>query len=195
VAKLLDFGLVRQMRQSDELMLTAEHTITGSPSFMSPEQATGDHVDRRSDVYSLGAVAYLLLTGSPPFAGERPMQVIIAHANESPAPLTRWNPEVPADLERVVLKCLSKRPEERFQSAEELREALDRCHCRHDWDAAAAAAWWSCHGCPQKRQLDEAVVAGQVSALAEGPSLVEQHFQAGPASRQPTSVATSTSAI
>ena len=85
VAKLLDFGLVRDSYSANDqsLRLTTEGTITGSPLFMSPEQAIGDsQPDARSDIYSLGAVAYFLLTGRPPFEGSKPLKVIFAHVND-----------------------------------------------------------------------------------------------------------------
>ncbi len=87
VAKLLDFGLVKPVMDDAPVHLTAEGTITGSPLFMSPEQAIGDaKPDPRSDIYSLGAVGYYLLTGHPPFEGDKPLKVIFAHAHDAAAP-------------------------------------------------------------------------------------------------------------
>ncbi len=143
VTKLLDFGLVKPTIDSESNDLSQERVITGSPLYMSPEQASGGGVvDRRSDLYSMGAVAYYLLTGRPPFPGENAIQVMIAHARDTVAPPTRLRPEIPADLEQVVLKCLEKEPALRYQDAEELERALAGCACAHDWDAAHAAHWW-----------------------------------------------------
>ena len=95
-----------------------------------------------SDIYSLGAVAFFMLTGRPPFAGNSVGQLIAAHLTR-PAPGVRaLRPEVPADLAAVVARCLAKEPNERFQTAAELDAALAACSCSMDWNAAAAASWW-----------------------------------------------------
>ena len=99
---------------------SGEGQILGTPQFMSPEQATGGReLDERSDIYSLGAVAYYLLTGRPPFEGEGGIEVLIAHARDPVVPPSRVRADVPEDLERVVLRCLAKDPAERFPDAEE----------------------------------------------------------------------------
>lgn len=142
VAKVLDFGLVKTAAR-EPLHLTQEGTITGSPLFMSPEQALGeDEPDARSDIYSLGAVAYFMLTGRPPFDAERPILVLMAHAKEPPAPPSQWRPEVPNDLEQVVLRCLAKRPDERFPDVQSLQAALAACQVSGRWTRADAAQWW-----------------------------------------------------
>jgi serine/threonine-protein kinase len=143
VAKLLDFGLVKPLMEEEPVHLTAEGTITGSPLFMSPEQALGEtNPDRRSDIYSLGAVGYFLLTGHPPFEGNAPLKVIFAHAHDPVAPLTNLRPEIPADLERVILRCLEKNPADRFQTATELGEALAACASADLWTREQATQWW-----------------------------------------------------
>ena len=110
---------------------------------MSPEQATGDsEPDARSDIYSLGAVAYFLLTGLPPFDGEKPIKVIIAHASNDVVPPSQLRADVPADLEAVVMRCLAKRPEDRFQDAASLWAALGQCVDAGDWGRDHAADWW-----------------------------------------------------
>ena len=97
---------------------------------MSPEQAKGGReLDERSDIYSLGAVAYYLLTGRPPFEGEGGIAVLIAHARDPVEPPSRVRPGIPEDLERVVLRCLAKDPAERFPDAESLEQALADCAC------------------------------------------------------------------
>jgi serine/threonine-protein kinase len=110
---------------------------------MSPEQAGGDaEVGPRSDIYALGAVAYYLLTGRPPFVAKNELQVLVAHARQpvtSPSVLRR---EVPEDLELVVLRCLAKSPNDRHPDCEQLAEALSACECAADWDQARAAEWW-----------------------------------------------------
>ncbi len=143
VTKLLDFGLVKPLMEEEPIHLTAEGTITGSPLFMSPEQALGEaNPDGRSDIYSLGAVGYYLLTGRPPFEGDTPLKVIFAHAHDAVVPPTSLRPEIPADLEQVVLRCLEKNPADRFQTAAELGEALAACTSAGLWTREQATRWW-----------------------------------------------------
>jgi len=143
VAKLLDFGLAKPIIEPDSEQLSADGVITGSPLYMSPEQALGDtELDARSDIYSLGAVAYFLLTGRPPFPGERAIRVMFAHANQAVVPPSELQPGIPADLEQIVQKCLAKEPDHRYQSASELAEALDRCHDAGRWTRHDALRWW-----------------------------------------------------
>jgi serine/threonine-protein kinase len=129
VAKLLDFGLVLPPAgDADGDRLTQDRTVTGTPAYLSPEQAGGEKaVDARSDIYSVGALAYFLLTGRPPFAGRTGMKLIAAHLTETPEPLSRHRPDVPAALEAVILRCLAKDPEKRFLDVESLDRALAAC--------------------------------------------------------------------
>jgi eukaryotic-like serine/threonine-protein kinase len=143
VAKLLDFGLVLSRAGSDSAHLSGEGKVLGTPLYMSPEQVRGGReLDGRSDLYSLGAVAYYLLTGRPPFDGEDGIGVMIAHAHDPVAPPSRGRADVPEDLEGVVLRCLTKDPAERFPDAERLEHALGECACAGDWDRERAARWW-----------------------------------------------------
>jgi serine/threonine-protein kinase len=150
VAKLLDFGLVKPIMgdgDDEPVHLTAEGTITGSPLFISPEQALGEvKPDARSDIYSLGAVAYYLLTGLPPFAGDKALKVIFAHAHDPVTPPSEHQPDLPADLEAVVLRCLEKNPADRYQSAAELSAALAACESAELWNRQRAAEWWRDQG-------------------------------------------------
>jgi eukaryotic-like serine/threonine-protein kinase len=143
VVKLLDFGLVKPMLDDQSLELTVEGSITGSPLYMSPEQATGDtNPDPRSDIYSLGAVGYFLISGRPPFIADKPLKVLLAHVNETIVPPSAHRAEIPGDLEQVILRCLAKSPAERFPDAASLAEALDACQCADGWSRALAARWW-----------------------------------------------------
>jgi eukaryotic-like serine/threonine-protein kinase len=144
VAKLLDFGLVLpQGVGPDGERLTQEGAITGTPAYMSPEQAAGgDNLDARSDLYSLGALAYFLLTGRPPFAGRSSLQMLAAHLYEPPAPLTDHRPDVPVELQVLVLRCLAKDPAQRFPDAQRLEAALASCHAGGQWTEEQAASWW-----------------------------------------------------
>jgi serine/threonine-protein kinase len=149
VAKLLDFGLVQQApvgRNGADPRLTVQGTILGSPPFMSPEQAAGKgRLDARSDIYSVGGVAYFLLTGRAPFERETALEMLIAHASEAVVPPSQLRPEVPADLEAVVLRCLEKEPGKRFADADSLEKALAACRDAGRWTEEDAAAWWHEH--------------------------------------------------
>ncbi|MHB8901643.1 MAG: serine/threonine-protein kinase, partial [Thermoguttaceae bacterium] len=128
VVKVLDFGLVREtLTNLGEANLTQAGTFSGSPLYMCPEQASAyDKLDARSDIYSLGTVAYHLVTGTPPFTGDNTWEIIIAHSRDPVRPPSKVR-DVPADLEQVILKCLEKKPENRYQSAQELADALAAC--------------------------------------------------------------------
>ena len=143
MAKLLDFGLVLSRAGNDAAPLSGEGQVLGTPLYMAPEQATGGRdLDGRGDLYSLGAVAYYLLTGRPPFDGQDGIGVMIAHARDPVVPPSRGRADVPEDLERVVLRCLAKDPAERFPDAVGLEHALGGCACAADWDRDRAARWW-----------------------------------------------------
>lgn len=143
VAKLLDFGLVQSgpVDPGDD-RLTREGMVVGTPAYLSPEQAGGGAVDARSDVYSLGALAYFLLTGRAPFAGRSAVQVLAAHLYELPAPPADHQPDVPADLQAVVLRCLAKKPADRFPDVASLDAALAGCQSAGRWSEPDAAGWW-----------------------------------------------------
>ena len=100
------------------------------------------HLDARSDVYSLGAVAFFALGGRPPFQGKTLGQLLAAHRSEPPPRLTDLRPDVPADLAAVVVRCLAKDPADRFSSAADLDRVLKQCPCAADWSAEQAAEWW-----------------------------------------------------
>ena len=154
VAKLLDFGLVKPLADADSVQLTQDGTITGSPLFMSPEQSVGDRdPDARGDIYSLGAVAYYMLTGRPPFDYGQPIKVLLAHAHEAPVPPSEVNPDTPSDLSEVVLRCLAKAPEDRYQDASSLGVALQQCNSAGQWTREDAARWWQEHEVVGKREL------------------------------------------
>jgi len=140
--KLLDFGLVK-VAAPEHPALSRADTVVGSPLYMSPEQSSGEQLpDARADVYSLGAVGYFLVTGHPPFQGEHPMAVMIAHARDPVRPPSQLVGDLPADLEAVLVRCLCKDPNQRFPTAAALGEALASCSAAGSWTRADAANWW-----------------------------------------------------
>jgi hypothetical protein len=143
VVKLLDFGLAKPVAETSSARLTQDGAISGTPLFMSPEQARGlGDLDARSDIYSLGAVAYALVTGRPPFDSTNPMEVMIAHVRDEVVRPSEHQTDVPADLEGVILRCLAKSPDDRFQDVDSLEQALAECATANQWTQAHAARWW-----------------------------------------------------
>jgi eukaryotic-like serine/threonine-protein kinase len=145
VAKLLDFGLVQCLGGMDREShkLTVQGVILGSPPYMAPEQSLGrSNLDARTDIYSVGALAYFLLTGQPPFVRETAMELLVAHAHEKPAPLAEIRSDIPEDLQAVVMRCLEKEPGRRFQDADGLEQALSECGVSDLWTRQAAERWW-----------------------------------------------------
>lgn len=162
VIKILDFGLVREaglivaapenspvQAQNDSSQVNPKLTqvgyLLGTPSYMAPEQVCGEEVDARSDIYSLGGAAYYLITGRPPFELPSLAEICVAHVSEPVTQPRQWNPDAPADLELVILRCLFKARGERFQSTLELGAALSVCVDASLWDNEQAAHWWSRH--------------------------------------------------
>ena len=122
--KVADFGIARMTTTAETVAQTA--AVLGTASYLSPEQAQGQPVDARSDLYSLGCVAFEMVTGRPPFIGDSPVTVASKQVLEQPVPPSRLNPDVTPDLDAVILRALAKNPANRYQSAEELRADLDR---------------------------------------------------------------------
>jgi len=116
-AKIVDFGLAKLAAQTK---LTKTGTTVGTTMYMSPEQARGQETDQRSDIWSLGAVLYEMLTGRPPFTGEHEAAVLYQIMNEEPQPVTGVRIGVPMELERIVSKCTAKDPGERYQHADDI---------------------------------------------------------------------------
>lgn len=120
-ARIMDFGIARSVHARS---VTGEGVIVGTPDYMSPEQVEGQEADQRSDIYSLGIILYEMVTGRVPFTGDTPLTVAVKHKTETPRDPAEINPLVPEDLSRIIMKCLEKAREARYQSAEELRAAL-----------------------------------------------------------------------
>jgi tetratricopeptide (TPR) repeat protein len=126
-ALVMDFGVAKAVSEATgRNSLTSVGIALGTPTYMSPEQAAADpHVDHRADIYALGAMGYELLAGKPPFVGMTPQQVLAAHVTETPKPVTDHRPSCPPALAEIVMRCLAKRPADRWQSAEEIVERLE----------------------------------------------------------------------
>ncbi|MCO1658018.1 Stk1 family PASTA domain-containing Ser/Thr kinase [Pseudonocardia humida] len=122
--KVMDFGIARALGEGQNVTQTA--AVIGTAQYLSPEQARGEAVDARSDVYAAGCVLFELLTGEPPFTGDTPVAVAYQHVREDPRSPSQVNPNIPPALDAVILKALSKNPANRYQSAAELRADLVR---------------------------------------------------------------------
>jgi serine/threonine-protein kinase len=145
--KVLDFGLAKN-KADPRASVTAHDVLLGTPLYISPEALeNAAMVDLRSDIYSLGAVAYYMLTAQPVFSGKSAVEVCVKHLHSAPvAPSERLGRAVPADLEAIVLRCLAKSPAERYATAAELERALAGCADAGEWRADRAQAWWQLHG-------------------------------------------------
>jgi serine/threonine protein kinase len=124
--KLLDFGLAKLVETEGQAASTSLGMTFGDPRYMSPEQARGDRIDRRADIYQLGCVAYEMLTGAPPFSGNRVFDILTKQVTEIPVPLPTRRPGVPLWMESAVTKMLAKDPENRFATTTRMVEALRR---------------------------------------------------------------------
>jgi serine/threonine-protein kinase len=144
--KVLDFGLVKTAAVgAAQSLATIEGVIIGTPAYMAPEMALGDHVDARADLYALGCVAYYLLTGEHVFTGDAVLKVITQHLQAVPVPPSeRTELRIPATLEHLVLACLAKKPDDRPQTARQLAQSLDTIDGM-TWGEAEAGRWWSQH--------------------------------------------------
>ena len=146
--KVLDFGLVKQIGNgSQATQLTVQGETSGTPAFMSPEVALGEHeVDERTDIYSLGCVAYWLITGQKVFEHDSPMATVVDHVKTTPEPpSTRTELTIPDELDAIILRCLEKEPGKRFQSAVDLADELRTVPLTGVWDERSATDWWRLH--------------------------------------------------
>jgi hypothetical protein len=148
--KVLDFGIAKptlDMSETGTLAFTRDNVVHGTPAYIAPEQATGAApVDGRADIYAAGCVAYFLLTGQLVFTADTPIGLVVHHANTQPVPPSeRSELSIPPALDRVVLDCLAKHPEDRPQSARELSRRLAEIGGIAQWTEDRAHAWWDAH--------------------------------------------------
>jgi serine/threonine-protein kinase len=167
-AKVLDFGLAKEIGLDDPGTLTKSGMIFGTPTYFAPESIEGgDKIDGRADIYNLGGVAHWMLTGQPPFKRATALEVILDHVRSEPTkPSEISEIEIPPVLDDIVLKCLAKRPADRFQSAAELCAALASVPLAHPWTVEQAREWWTLHE-PEARPS-----AGEPTSPAE-PAVTE----------------------
>ncbi len=126
-ARIMDFGIARSLAAKG---MTGEAVIVGTPDYMSPEQVEGQEVDRRSDIYSLGVILYEMVTGTVPFEGNTPLSIAVKHKLEAPRDPKELVSQLPDNLSLLILRCLEKNREKRYQDAEELRRELEKIETR-----------------------------------------------------------------
>ena len=172
VAKVLDFGLVKQIGPNEKVTSSASAVtqIIGTPLYLSPEAITHPHlVDGRSDLYAVGAVGYMLLTGAPPFGGGSVVEVCGHHLHTIPPPPSeKTKLPIPEDLERLIARCLAKSPDDRPADAATLRRELLACSAADTFTTEDAAAWWQTRG----KDLLAAGVRPAPSSRDASPSIV-----------------------
>ena len=122
-ARIMDFGIARSL---EEKGITGAGAVIGTLQYMSPEQVDGKKAEQRSDIYALGVILYEMVTGKLPFEGETPLSIAMKHKSETPLDPRKFNAQIPEDLSRVILKCMEKDKEKRYQSAEELSSELNK---------------------------------------------------------------------
>jgi serine/threonine-protein kinase len=132
---------------SPDALATQENVLRGTPAFIAPEQVLSrENIDSRADIYSVGCVAYWLLTGDLVFTGETPIAVMMHHAHTPPVPVSqRTELPIPSELDQLILSCLEKDPARRPQSARELSRRLSEIPVDSPWTEDRASAWWSHH--------------------------------------------------
>ena len=159
--KVMDFGIARAMSDAQATM-TQTAQVIGTAQYLSPEQARGERVDSRSDLYSTGCLLYELLTGRPPFTGDSPVAIAYQHVRENPVPPSRVDPDVPAWADAIVLKAMAKSPADRYQTAADMRADLQRAASGMP---VAAAPPTRLDMYPQTQRMGAGTMAGATSQI------------------------------
>jgi serine/threonine-protein kinase len=179
--KVLDFGMVAEIGRAEISTEGAyqdssdpnEDSVGGTPAYMAPEIARGRNVDPRTDIYSLGCVAYWMLTGQKVFEADSLMEMLSHHLHDRPDPLSRRSGRsIPRDLELLVLTCLQKNPDDRIPSAHELSRRLARCRVGPPWTAGQAAEWWGVHEIGSRKTGKGVPASGRGTGLPTGADVV-----------------------
>jgi eukaryotic-like serine/threonine-protein kinase len=165
--KVMDFGIARAVSDAQATM-TQTAQVIGTAQYLSPEQARGERVDARSDLYSTGCLLYELLTGRPPFLGDSPVAIAYQHVRENPVPPSRVDPEVPQWADAIVLRAMAKDPRDRYQSAAEMRTDIQRAL----QGMPIAGPRTSAYGAPTQR-------VGPATAMAGMPTGAIDDYQYG----------------
>ena len=172
--KVMDFGIARAIADSSSAM-TATAAVIGTAQYLSPEQARGETVDARSDIYSTGCLLYELLTGRPPFIGESPVSVAYQHVREEARPPSQLNPDVSSTVDNIVAKALAKRTEDRYQSAAEMKADIDRALAGLEVGAPTSATQAGTVGMGALAGLGGGLGATQVGGTQVGGTRVADH--------------------
>jgi eukaryotic-like serine/threonine-protein kinase len=159
--KVMDFGIARAVSDAQATM-TQTAQVIGTAQYLSPEQARGERVDARSDLYSSGCLLYELLVGRPPFTGDSPVAIAYQHVREEPIPPSRIDPEVPAWADAIVLKAMQKDPNDRYQTAGEMRNDIQRAL---SGAPVAAPQYTQTYAAGTRRMTQSTQVAGATSAI------------------------------
>ncbi|WP_436785804.1 Stk1 family PASTA domain-containing Ser/Thr kinase [Yinghuangia sp. YIM S10712] len=173
--KVMDFGIARAMSDNG-MTMTQTAAVIGTAQYLSPEQARGETVDARSDLYSTGCLLYELLTERPPFVGDSPVAVAYQHVREDPLPPSTFDPEVSPTIDAIVLKSLAKNPDNRYQSADEMRADLERA--LHGAPVAAPAVMAPMEAATQ--YLPATPGTATHAAYSAPPNAHQQQYDLGP---------------
>lgn len=180
--KVLDFGLAKELPKEGETGLTKSGSFVGTPRYVAPESVYGrEKIDLRADLYNVGAVAYWMLTAQRLFASSSGVELLVDHVKTTPPrPSEIAEVEIPPEMDEIVMKCLAKKPDDRFQSAMELASALEAISFKSPWTQEKANDWWClhldlderCHICPNSGKV--IVPAAQKAPPTEAQQLRRQ---------------------
>ncbi len=183
--KVLDFGLAKQITDPNAISVTKTGVVFGTPRYIAPEVVQGaEAIDGRADIYCLGAVAYWLVAGRAPFDSGSAVELLIDHLKATPTrPSQVSELEIPAELDEIIMRCLKKKPWDRFQSAREMMEALEAVPFANPWTQARARDWWETHGlvtdlstsAEELPPTEELEIRGDISRFLYEPGKTGEH--------------------